>query len=131
MGCLFGQPEEFIRPVVIYEDTPGREMFVRGSVKYAKLDIANSMVKNAQLAALPSLIRGCGGIGRHARLRGVWLTPCEFESRYPHSAYAFRLQDFHSQVVGFTPSFCSKLAQKQQYQGRSHESIGYIRTPII
>ena len=28
--------------------------------------------------------RGCGGIGRHARLRGVWLTPCEFESRHPH-----------------------------------------------
>ncbi len=22
--------------------------------------------------------------GRHARLRGVWLTPCEFESRHPH-----------------------------------------------
>ncbi len=29
-------------------------------------------------------MRGYGGIGRHARLRGVWLTPCEFESRYPH-----------------------------------------------
>lgn len=27
---------------------------------------------------------GCGGTGRHARLRGVWLTPCEFESRHPH-----------------------------------------------
>ena len=29
--------------------------------------------------------RGCGGIGRHARLRGVWLRPCEFKSRHPHS----------------------------------------------
>ena len=28
--------------------------------------------------------RGCGGIGRHARLRGVWLRPCEFKSRHPH-----------------------------------------------
>ena len=27
---------------------------------------------------------GCGGIGRHARLRGVWLMPCEFDSRHPH-----------------------------------------------
>ncbi len=27
---------------------------------------------------------GCGGIGIRARLRGVWLRPCEFESRHPH-----------------------------------------------
>ena len=27
---------------------------------------------------------GCGGIGRHARLRGVWLRPYEFKSRHPH-----------------------------------------------
>lgn len=28
---------------------------------------------------------GCGGTGRHARLRGVWRKPCEFESRHPHN----------------------------------------------
>ncbi len=27
---------------------------------------------------------GYGGIGRRARLRGVWLTPCQFKSGYPH-----------------------------------------------
>ena len=27
---------------------------------------------------------GCGGIGRRARLRSVWLRPCEFKSRRPH-----------------------------------------------
>lgn len=27
---------------------------------------------------------GCGGIGRHVRLRGVWRKPCEFDSRHPH-----------------------------------------------
>ena len=36
--------------------------------------------------------RGCGGIGRHARLRGVWLRPCEFKSRHPHC--------FHNLIPG-------------------------------
>ena len=27
---------------------------------------------------------GYGGIGRRARLRGVWVKPCQFKSGYPH-----------------------------------------------
>ena len=27
---------------------------------------------------------GYGGIGRRARLRGVWVKPCQFKSDYPH-----------------------------------------------
>ena len=30
---------------------------------------------------------GRGGIGRRARLRSVWLWPCEFKSRRPHFIY--------------------------------------------
>lgn len=30
---------------------------------------------------------GRGGIGRRARLRSVWLRPCEFKSRRPHLMY--------------------------------------------
>ena len=37
--------------------------------------------------------RGCGGIGRHARLRGVWLRPCEFKSRHPHFILLASLQN--------------------------------------
>ena len=33
-------------------------------------------------SARPNRPRRCGGIGRHARLRGVWLRPCEFKSRH-------------------------------------------------
>ena len=29
-------------------------------------------------------IRGSGGTGRRARLRGVWFTPYGFKSRFPH-----------------------------------------------
>ena len=31
---------------------------------------------------------GRGGIGRRARLRSVWLRPCEFKSRRPHLMYS-------------------------------------------
>ena len=31
---------------------------------------------------------GRGGIGRRARLRSVWLRPCEFKSRRPHLIYS-------------------------------------------
>lgn len=31
-----------------------------------------------------SSICGYGGIGRRVRLRGVWITPCGFKSRWPH-----------------------------------------------
>ena len=31
---------------------------------------------------------GRGGIGRRARLRSVWLRPCEFKSRRPHFMYS-------------------------------------------
>ena len=32
-------------------------------------------------------LSGRGGIGRRARLRSVWLRPCEFKSRRPHLEY--------------------------------------------
>ena len=31
---------------------------------------------------------GRGGIGRRARLRSVWLRPCEFKPRRPHLMYS-------------------------------------------
>ena len=50
---------------------------------------ASSLVTCCAIAKLDDILGkvtvcGCGGTGRHARLRGVWLTPCEFESRHPH-----------------------------------------------
>ena len=38
-------------------------------------------------------IRGSGGTGRRARLRGVWLTPYGFKSRFPHH------QQLHHAIV--------------------------------
>ena len=34
------------------------------------------------------VIRGSGGTGRRARLRGVWFTPYGFKSRFPHQKEA-------------------------------------------
>ena len=34
------------------------------------------------------ILCGRGGIGRRARLRSVWLRPCEFKSRRPHFMYS-------------------------------------------
>ena len=36
------------------------------------------------VAAHSAVIRGSGGTGRRARLRGVWFTPYGFKSRFPH-----------------------------------------------
>ena len=36
---------------------------------------------------MPKTLCGRGGIGRRARLRSVWLRPCEFKSRRPHLMY--------------------------------------------
>ena len=38
---------------------------------------------------MPRTQCGRGGIGRRARLRSVWLRPCEFKSRRPHLLYFY------------------------------------------
>ena len=43
----------------------------------------NPLTKGAESNILLSLC-GHGGTGRRVRLRGVWLTPSEFKSRWPH-----------------------------------------------
>ena len=41
-----------------------------------------------------------GGIGRRARLRGVWFIPCEFKSRPSH-------QDFEHQTNEYIAGWCN------------------------
>ena len=45
--------------------------------------LPNPLTKGAESNILLSLC-GHGGTGRRVRLRGVWLTPSEFKSRWPH-----------------------------------------------
>ena len=42
--------------------------------------------KSGIIVSLPQerRLRGSGGTGRRARLRGVWFTPYGFKSRFPH-----------------------------------------------
>ena len=35
------------------------------------------------------VVCGSGGTGRRARLRGVWISPYGFKSRFPHKRPAF------------------------------------------
>ena len=45
--------------------------------------LPNPLTKGAESNILLSLC-GHGGTGRRVRLRGVWFTPSEFKSRWPH-----------------------------------------------
>ena len=65
--------------------------------------------------------RGCGGIGRHARLRGVWLRPCEFKSRHPHFLPKTRSVPLDVPIHGFN-ALCGVRVQRTrrtEYLGSS------------
>lgn len=42
------------------------------------------------------LFSRCGGIGRHAVLRGQWRKPCRFESGHRHHNYGHKLMIYYN-----------------------------------
>ena len=44
-------------------------------------------------------IGDCGGTGRRARLRGVWITPYEFKSRQSHHDYRLKKQKTRKPLI--------------------------------
>ena len=66
--------------------------------------------------------RGCGGIGRHAVLRGQWREPCRFESGHPHQIN-FRIDPKTSEKAREIGLFCCYHRPVKSREIRLHPEI--------